>query len=169
MMKIRRNPAALDATVRSARSVLVVCHGNIIRSAFAERLLRRALGSHSHPAISSAGLYAIPGNPAHENALLAAMPRSIDLRGHAASPLTRERVAASDLILVMDVWQLVELLRRFPEARQKTFLFTCLAPYVPLEVEDPVNGDRAMFEACFDHIARAAAPLVHAIRSHDPA
>jgi protein-tyrosine-phosphatase len=169
MMKIRRNPAALDATVRSARSVLVVCHGNIIRSAFAERLLRRALGSHSHPAISSAGLYAIPGNPAHENALLAAMPRSIDLRGHAASPLTRERVAASDLILVMDVWQVVELVRRFPEAREKTLLFTCLAPEVPLEIKDPVNGDRPVFEACFDHIARAAAPLVQSMKAHNPA
>jgi len=169
MMKIRRNPAALDATVRSARSVLVVCHGNIIRSAFAERLLRRALGSHSHPAISSAGLYAIPGNPAHENALLAAMPRSIDLRGHAASPLTRERVAASDLILVMDVWQVVELVRRFPEAREKTVLFTCLAPEVPLEIKDPVNGDRPVFEACFDHIARAAAPLVQSMKAHNPA
>ena len=165
MMKIRRNPSALNAAVRSAGSVLVVCHGNIIRSAFAERLLRRALGSRSRPAISSAGLYAIPGNPAHQSALLTAMSRSIDLRGHAASPLTPERVAASDLILVMDVWQVVELVRRFPEAREKTVLFTCLAPGVPLEVEDPVNGDRPVFEACFDHIARAAAPLVQAMRA----
>jgi protein-tyrosine phosphatase len=169
MRKIRRNPAALDAAVRSAGSVLVVCHGNIIRSAFAERLLRRALGSHSHPTISSAGLYAIPGNPAHQNALLTATPRSIDLRGHAASPLTRERVAASDLILVMDVWLVVELVRRFPEARGKTVLFTCLAPEVPLEVRDPVNGDPPVFEACFDHIARAAAPLVQSMKAHHPA
>ena len=32
----------------------------------------------------------------------------------------------------------------------------------------PNDGDRAMFEACFDHITRAAAPLVHAIKAHDP-
>ena len=167
MARIRQRPAALHAACYSARSLLVVCHGNIIRSAFAERFLRHALGSRTLPTIHSAGLYAISGNPAHEHALATAMPRSIDLGGHAASPLTGERVAASDLILVMDVWQLVELLRRFPEARDKTFLFTCLAPGVPLEVQDPVNGDRAMFEACFDHITQAAAPLVRAISAHD--
>ena len=168
-MKIRRNPAALIAAARSARHVLVVCHGNIIRSAFAERLLRRALGPGSHTAISSAGLYAIPGNPAHQNAVLTARSRSIELSGHAASPLTRERVAASDLILVMDMWQVVELVRRFPDARQKTVLFACLAPALPLEVEDPVNGDRRVFEACFDHIARAAVPLVQAMSVHNRA
>jgi len=167
MARIRQRPAALRAACHSARSLLVVCHGNIIRSAFAERFLRHALGSRTLPTIHSAGLYAISGNPAHEHALATAMPRSIDLGGHAASPLTGERVAASDLILVMDVWQLVELLRRFPEARDKTFLFTCLAPGVPLEVQDPVNGDWAMFEACFDHITQAAAPLVRAISAHD--
>jgi len=169
MAQIRRRPAAVNAAIRSARSVLIVCHGNIIRSPFAERLLRRALESRSRPTISSAGLYAIAGNPPHQHALSTAMSRAIDMDGHTASLLSRERVAASDLILVMDVWQLVELVRRFPEARQKTFPFTCLAPNVPLEVEDPINGDRAIFEACFDHIARAAAPIVRAIRSHDPA
>jgi protein-tyrosine-phosphatase len=76
-------------------------------------------------------------------------------------------VAASDLILVMDVPQLVALLRRFPEAGGKTFLFTCLAPDVPLEVKDPVNGNRSMFDACFDHITRAAAPLVGAITARN--
>jgi protein-tyrosine phosphatase len=169
MMRIRQRPEALRAAFHSARSVLVVCHGNIIRSPFAERLLRDGLGSRTRPTISSAGLYAISGNPAHQNALATAMTRAIDLNGHTASLLSRERVAASDVILVMDVWQLVELVRRFPEAREKTFLFTCLAPEVPLEVNDPVNGDRAMFEACFNHIARASAPLVRAIKAHDPA
>ncbi len=169
MMKIRRNPAALIAAARSARNVLVVCHGNIIRSAFAERLLRRALGYGSRTTISSAGLYALPGNPAHQYAVLSARSRSIELSGHAASPLTRERVAASDLILVMDVWQVVELVRRFPDARGKTVLFTCLAPKAPLEIEDPVNGNRPVFEACFDHIARAAAPLVQAMNAHNRA
>jgi L-malate glycosyltransferase len=169
MARIRRRPSVVHALLQSARSVLVVCHGNIIRSPFAERLLRRALGSRTRPTISSGGLYAISGNPPHQNALAPAMTRAIDLDGHTASLLSRERVAAADVILVMDVCQLVELVRRFPEAREKTFLFTCLAPDVPLEVNDPINGDRAMFEACFDHITRAAAPLVHAIKAHVPA
>jgi len=168
MARIRRRPAALNAILRSAGSVLIVCHGNIIRSVFAERLLRRAVGSHNRPMISSAGLYAIPGNPPHQHALLTAASREVDLDGHAASMLSRERVSASDVILAMDVWVLVELVRRFPDAREKTFLFTCLAPEVPLEVNDPINGDRAMFEACFDHITRAAASLVHAIKAASP-
>jgi protein-tyrosine-phosphatase len=69
-------------------------------------------------------------------------------------------VAKSDVIFVMEIPQLLALRRRFPEARAKTFLLSCLAPETPLEIRDPVDGNESVFEACFDHITRAVRPVI---------
>ena len=47
MARIRRNPARIASRLRSARSVLILCHGNIIRSAFAARVVKAALNGRS--------------------------------------------------------------------------------------------------------------------------
>jgi protein-tyrosine-phosphatase len=69
-------------------------------------------------------------------------------------------VAASDAIFVMDLPQLVMMRRRFPEARGKTFLLSCLAEDAPLEIRDPYAGGESDFHECFDHISRAVRPIV---------
>jgi glycosyltransferase involved in cell wall biosynthesis/protein-tyrosine-phosphatase len=163
MNHVRRNPELLERAAQSARSLLIVCHGNIIRSPFAAHLLAKTVGGWRLRAVGSAGLEALPGRPPHPTALAAATSHSIDLSRHTAARVTPERVADSDLIFVMDVPQLVAIQQRYPGARSKTFLLTCLAPEVPLEIDDPVNGDESRFEACFDHIARAASPLARAL------
>ena len=160
---IRRHPATLSAALGSAASVLVVCHGNIIRSAFAARLLAQALGKRRVPAIASAGLAAIPGRPSHPTAVSIATPRGVDLSDHRASAITPAAVAAADVIFVMDLPQLIAIRRRFPESRGKTFLLSCLAADGPLEVRDPVDGDEPVFQACFDHISRAVRPIVNVL------
>jgi glycosyltransferase involved in cell wall biosynthesis/protein-tyrosine-phosphatase len=164
MNRVRQNPSSLTAALRSARRILMVCHGNIIRSAFAARLVAEALGDRETVRISSGGLAAVAGKPAHPTAIQLATARSVDLSRHAASPVAQETVAESDVIFVMDIPQLVTMRQRFPEARSKTFLLTCLAADAPLEIRDPVDGDESRFEACFDHISSAASPIVGAIR-----
>lgn len=163
MNRIRRNPGVLTAALRSAQRVLIVCHGNIIRSPFAARLVAQAVASRARVSISSAGLAAVPGKPAHSTALQIATARGVDLSDHGASPLTAEVVAASDAIFVMEADHLITIRKRFPEARAKTFLLTCLAADTPLEIQDPYAGDEARFQACFDHICRAVDPIVRAL------
>jgi len=63
----------------------------------------------------------------------------------------------------MDIPLLVAMRRRFPQARHKTFLITCLAADAPLEIRDPVDGDDLRFQACFDHICQAVRPIVNAL------
>jgi protein-tyrosine-phosphatase len=159
MRQIRRDPAELSAALRSARSVLVVCHGNIIRSAFAAELLRQSLKPGVTVSVRSAGLAATPGRPAHPNAIAIAATRQVALDRHVSSPLAAELVDASDVIFVMEVSHLVELSARFPAARAKTFLMTCLAPAVGLEIPDPVNGELPVFQSCFAHLSDAVAPV----------
>src|SRR5205823_1015469 len=115
--------------------------------------------------IRSAGLGAVEGNPSHPIAIRLAASRGVDLGSHAASPVDGESIAESDVVFVMDISQLVTMRRRFPEARHKTFLMTCLADYTPLEVRDPVDGDDPIFQACFDHISQAVRPIADTLRA----
>lgn len=79
--------------------ILVVCTGNTCRSPLAEALLRSALGTRG--SVSSAGTGAWEGAPATEGAYLVGLENGLDLSGHRAQMLTRELVAAADLILTM--------------------------------------------------------------------
>jgi protein-tyrosine-phosphatase len=160
MSRIRREPTALAAAVKSAQRILLVCHGNIIRSPFAARLLARELGERTGVSVGAGGLEAVAGKPAHPTAVLMAAARGLDLADHLAAPLTAEAVAAADLILVMEVPHLLALASRFPQARSKTFLLTCLAPDLPLEIDDPVAGDEGRFQTCFEQIAAALRPIL---------
>jgi len=157
--RLRRSPTAVVDALTAGKNILVVCHGNIIRSPFAAFLLGQSLGEQPRVSIASAGLEAMPGRPPHPTALRKAAERRIDLSPHAASRVDRNIVARSDVIFVMDIPQLLDLRQRFPDARAKTFLLTSLAPDTPLEVRDPVDGDESVFHACFDHITRAVRPL----------
>ena len=163
MNRIRRSPAALTRALKAGKSILIVCHGNIIRSPFAARSIAQALGDERSVSIASAGLEATPGRPPHPTALVTAAARRVDLSSHAASRLDPALVAKSDVIFVMEIPQLLALRQRFPEARAKTFLLSCLAPETPLEIRDPVDGDESVFQACFDHITRAVGPVVGAL------
>jgi L-malate glycosyltransferase len=167
MRRIRRRPARLLAAVRAARKILFVCQGNIIRSPYAASLLARELSGSAGLRIASAGLAAISGNAAHPTAMQLAGERRVDMSGHSASPLDAETVNGSDVIFVMEIPQLLALRQRFPQAESKTFLITCLAADVPLEVRDPYAGAAPEFNACFEHISRALGPVSRACsRAH---
>lgn len=159
MNRIRRHPSELTAILRHAETILIVCHGNIIRSAFAARLIAQSLGDRAPVAIASAGLEAETGRPSHPTAVLTALPQ-VDLSHHSAARITADAVRRADVIFVMDVAQLLTIDRRFPGARGRTFLITCLDPGIALEVHDPVNGDQSVFQTCFDQLARAVRPIV---------
>jgi protein-tyrosine-phosphatase len=85
------------------------------------------------------------------------------LRDHEARRVTAEDVARAGAVFVMDVEQLLAIRRLHPSAFSKTFLLTSLAADTPLEVRDPVAGDAAVFQTCYDHIVRAVQPLARAL------
>lgn len=169
MEGIRRDPSLLRAALRSARHVLIVCHGNIIRSPFAARLIGQALRQGRAVHISSAGLEATPGTPPPPAAAASAARHEVDVSTHVASRVTPEAVTGSDVIFVMEVDHLRAIQRRFPQARSKTFLLTCLVPSWPLEVPDPFGGDDSAFQACFEHISESVRPIVRLLATSEEA
>lgn len=85
-------------------NILVICAGNTCRSPFAEILLAKKLPKDKFSAfVFSRGTMAEKGSPASPEALEAAKAFGVDLSGHRASPLTREDLTNSDIILTMDI------------------------------------------------------------------
>ena len=163
MVAIRRNPAELVEKLRQATSILIVCHGNIIRSAFAAHVLRYVLGAATRVSVTSAGIDALPGRPAHPCALRLAEALHVDMSRHEASRLSDTHVENADVIFAADLQQVTAIRRRFPAGRAKTYLLSCLAPLTPLEVRDPIDGDERVFASCFIHILDAIHPIARTL------
>lgn len=100
-MKDGERPARPGDT--TTYNLLFVCTGNTCRSPMAAAAARHALESRgwSHVAVQSAGLAALSGTPAAENAVHVGSERGLDLTEHEAQPLTPELVEWADLILGM--------------------------------------------------------------------
>lgn len=99
-------------------NVLVLCTGNICRSPYAEAVLQQQVPSAN---VSSAGLGAMVGDPADETGLSLAANRGVDMSQHVARQVNRQMIAQADLVLVMDDEHVERLLRKYPEARGKSF------------------------------------------------
>jgi protein-tyrosine-phosphatase len=163
MARVRSHPDDLLRALRNASSILVVCHGNVIRSPFAAELLRGLMGPLGMVTIRSAGVEAQPGRAPHAIAVRVAATMDVDLNRHSAALLTQELVATTDVIFAADILQLVTIRRRFPDARAKTFLLACLSRSVPLEIRDPIDGDEPVFAACYRHILGAVLPIARVL------
>lgn len=146
-----------------ARSVLFVCFGNIMRSPMCEALMNRAIQSGAHRPISasSAGLNATSGREVHPWAEVAARELGISLENHRARLLTREMTDAADVIFVMDFQNYVQLVLRFPSAKEKIGMLGAFAGPKPhhLEIRDPyyegpeaTSNCYAILATCIDNL-----------------
>lgn len=132
----------------SARSFVFVCFGNIMRSALAEFLMRKALNvmppvDIEKIRILSAGLHANAGRKAHPWAQEAAAELGISLTTHRAKLLTRDTMEAADAVLAMDFQNKAELLTLYPEFAGKVYMLSAYAEgaWRFREIPDPYLGD----------------------------
>jgi protein-tyrosine-phosphatase len=149
----------------SARSFIFVCHGNIMRSAMAEFLMRRALseaGLEEKIQISSAGIHATAGREAHMWAQEASADLGVSLAEHRAKPLTQEMVEHADCIFAMDFQNKAELLTLYPEAKEKICMLSAYADglWQYREIPDPYLGDLAATRFCARQIQTCIGNLV---------
>lgn len=121
--------------------VLFVCSGNTCRSPLAEAIARRQADARGLDIIvSSAGTGAWDGAPASDGAILVGIERRLDVTAHRARTLTREVVAAVDLVLCMATHH-VEHAESLG-GRGKTFLLTdyATAQQTGRSIADPFGG-----------------------------
>ena len=150
---------------RQAFSVLLVCTGNICRSALAERLGRAALDEALGDAaadirLSSAGTRAVVGSAMHPHSALV-------LAGYGAQPgdfrarqLTEAHPAQADLILTMTRAHRSDVLAVAPRALARTFTLREAAAL--LEV---VGDDDRIVRETFSDRARGLVAALAAARS----
>ncbi len=129
--------------------ILFVCTGNTCRSPMAEGLFRQLLQRRGlEGTAASAGLSAIEGQPASENALLACREVGVDLSAHRARRLTSQDMVQWDLFFPMTQTHAYILEQAgVPAARI----------YVPEPVADPFGGDLAVYRQCRDQLSRQLA------------
>lgn len=87
---------------RGAGRIVFVCHGNIMRSAFAGAYVRRTSPGLAHR-VSSAGTHGTDGWPAETGAQRVALELDVDLTEHAATSLQAAAPQSSDVLICMDL------------------------------------------------------------------
>jgi protein-tyrosine phosphatase len=165
----RRGNAATASS--SARNIVFVCFGNIMRSPIAEALFRDATQStgFAELQISSAGLHALSGSPAHPWALAAAEELGVSLAHHRAKLITGDIVKNADAIFTMDFQNKAEMITRFPTAMNKIVMLSSYAegPHRCREIIDPYFGDLDRTRQCFKVIRTCVLNLTSALSAHD--
>jgi protein-tyrosine-phosphatase len=148
----------------SARSVLAVCFGNIMRSPMVELMLKRAFAERGFEVarVCSAGLHAIPGRAAHPWAIQVSQELRIPLDGHRAKLLTAEMIEQADAVLAMDFENLAELLARYPDASDKIFMLSAYAEATQQyrEIPDPYFGNVEETRRCYKTLQTCVRNLV---------
>jgi protein-tyrosine-phosphatase len=158
--------ATIPLSLGPSDVVVFVCHGNIIRSALAEALMRRhgTAAGVSFDRIVSAGLAARPGREADPRAVAAARALGVDLAAHRAQPFTAELAERASVIFVMDRLNEARLLARFPQASAKLRRLGALAATEEGDViADPYVLDAAAVAAVASRIDRATNAIVREI------
>lgn len=144
--------------------ILVICHGNICRSPYAERILAKALPDCE---VTSAGLHARAGKEADPSGLEIAMERGIDLRDHRAAVADSETLAAADLIVGMVGHHIAHSIKRTPRARETGRVLGHYLPHPPYGIEDPWGQPIDVFRDIFDEIEVSIACLAETVRAQN--
>ena len=130
--------------------VLMVCTGNICRSPYAEMVLTKLAPSLT---VTSAGLAAMVNQGADKAAIRVGNERGLMLETHTPRQITTAIVAESDLILVMDDGHYEKLLKRYAEARGKTFKLGKW--FNNKDIVDPYLRNDDFFKLVYDEIDKA--------------
>jgi protein-tyrosine phosphatase len=149
----------------TARSLLFVCHGNIMRSPMCEALMGRAVTGSEGFRIASAGLNATSARPAHPWAVEAAREFGVRLENHRARMLDVEMVEKADAVLVMDFRNYVQVASKYPNSKKKTFFLGAYANDAQgIEIRDPYYLGLEATSRCFHVLNLCISALLESVR-----
>ncbi len=140
--------------------VAVVCTGNTCRSPMAEVMLRERFrqktGREDAVLVVSAGVSAMPGGGAAQQAVEAMSERGLDLTGHSSRPLDERLVELADLILTMTNQHREAIITRWPAAAGRVHTLMRDGG----DVSDPIGAPPEVYLACADQIDQELAAWV---------
>ncbi len=149
--------------LRDVRQVLLLCYGNINRSAVAQRLLQARV-TEQDIEVRSAGFHAEQGRPADPVMLRIAAESGIDLSDSRSRCVDTVMVDQAELILVMEHAHRERLLATFPQVADRTLLLGML-PGVegPDQIDDPYGNTPQVYRRCFERLQDSTDLLAEAL------
>lgn len=151
------------------KNILFVCTGNSCRSVMAEALLKKYLSERGRGdiAVNSCGVAAFLGSPPTVNTIKVMEEEGADVSGYKSTPLSKDLIDKSDLILVMEKVHREEVIMQAPWAKDKIHL---LRKFVEknsserdLSVQDPIGKPLEVYEQVRDIIKESVQELIKKI------
>ncbi|WP_461413227.1 arsenate reductase/protein-tyrosine-phosphatase family protein [Gemmatimonas sp.] len=118
--RAQREARLAAATLSSTGRLVFVCHGNIMRSAFATQVARAHVPAAA-ARIVGAGTHATAGRSAQDAALEVSRTMALPLDGHAATPLHALSLTGSDVVVCMDALNEANVLASYPALAPRVF------------------------------------------------
>ena len=100
--------------------------------------------------VASAGVGALVGYPADDEAIAVMQEQGVDMSEHKAQQLVQPLVSAFDLILVMEKGHEQWINQRLPMARGRVHAMSKWSEEA--EVPDPYRRGRPAFDACYQQL-----------------
>jgi protein-tyrosine phosphatase len=149
---------------RPLKRILVICYGNIYRSAFVGVWLRDRLGDRAE--IRSAGFHKVIGRSSPERHVEMSRALGVDLTQHRSALVTVEDLQWADTILLMDRhnW---DALVSLGADHDKLIWLGALGP-AELEIPDPYRLDDAEAQRVLRVMDESARALLARIEARKP-
>lgn len=130
---------------------LILCYGNINRSAFAAALAR----SRGRPGARSGGFYPVQSRPAPGVTIASAATHGVELADHRSRLITRDDLMAARAIFVFDLENIARVAALSPSALARTHLVGTLDEDPRVLIADPHGRPAAVLEQTVARIVRA--------------
>ena len=139
--------------------ILFICTGNTCRSPMAQGLFKAMLLKEEidNVEVESAGLSAIEGMPACENAIEALKEEGLDISTHSAKLITNEMLSDADLIVGVTPTHVTALVCSNPSLSSKIILLGD-------GIEDPYGMTLESYKDSRDNIKKALGELMTVVK-----
>ena len=145
------------------KKVLFVCTGNICRSPMAEGFFRELMKERGDFEALSAGLAAVDGQPPSAHAVTAMKELGLDISAQRSALVTPETMEGVHYIFGLASGHVDNLIRLFPQARERIFLLREFVEKLPAgdkDIADPIGGDLEIYKACRNQIKQGVESII---------